>query len=133
MAGIETIDAGGQTLAVVVRAAFDVSETTFVTDSDAPQQVGFIAYPRGGEIPRHDHRPVDRELVGTTEVLLVRRGSCELDLYDAGRTFVTTLRLDQGDLIALLAGGHGLRMLEDTVLVEVKQGPYVGIDEKERF
>jgi hypothetical protein len=33
----------------------------------------------------------------------------------------------------MVAGGHGFRMLEDTVILEVKQGPYTGEDEKERF
>jgi hypothetical protein len=30
-------------------------------------------------------------------------------------------------------GGHGFRVLEDTVLLEIKQGPYPGGAEKERF
>ena len=33
----------------------------------------------------------------------------------------------------MVGGGHGFRMLEDTVFLEVKQGPYTGLDEKERF
>ena len=33
----------------------------------------------------------------------------------------------------MIDGGHGFRMLEDTVFLEVKQGPYTGVDEKERF
>jgi hypothetical protein len=33
----------------------------------------------------------------------------------------------------MVGGGHGFHMLEDTVLLEVKQGPYTGIDEKEHF
>jgi hypothetical protein len=32
-----------------------------------------------------------------------------------------------------MTGGHGFRMLEDTVLLEVKQGPYGGQAEKSRF
>ena len=33
----------------------------------------------------------------------------------------------------MISGGHGFRMLEDTVLFEVKQGPYTGLDEKKWF
>jgi hypothetical protein len=33
----------------------------------------------------------------------------------------------------MVGGGHGFRMLENTVLLEVKQGPYTGIDEKRLF
>jgi hypothetical protein len=38
-----------------------------------------------------------------------------------------------GDVVVLLDGGHGFRMLEDTVLLEIKQGPYSGLGEKEQF
>jgi len=31
----------------------------------------------------------------------------------------------------LVGGGHGFRMQEDTVLLEIKQGPYLGLGEKE--
>jgi hypothetical protein len=41
--------------------------------------------------------------------------------------------LETGDIILLVAGGHGFRCLEDTVLLEIKQGPYTGLVEKEAF
>jgi hypothetical protein len=37
------------------------------------------------------------------------------------------------DLKLMVGGGHGFRMLEDTVLLEFKQGPQTGLDEKGRF
>jgi hypothetical protein len=39
----------------------------------------------------------------------------------------------EGDVVVLLGGGHGFRMIEDSVLIEVKQGPYFGTQEKELF
>jgi hypothetical protein len=41
--------------------------------------------------------------------------------------------LAEGDVMVLVAGGHEFRMREDTVLLEIKQGPYPGVAEKERF
>jgi hypothetical protein len=79
------------------------------------------------------HRAVKRQLIGTAEVLLVQAGRCEVDIYDKGCRLVATPELAAGDLIVLLAGGHGFRMLEDTVLLEIKQGPYGGTDEKVLF
>jgi hypothetical protein len=79
------------------------------------------------------HRPLERHLIGTSEVLLVRKGRCEVDIYSDDRKVVATRELRQGDIILTVAGGHGFRMLEDTVFLEVKQGPYTGIDDKERF
>jgi len=49
------------------------------------------------------------------------------------KQLVATRELRTGDLMLMVGGGHGFRMLEDTVFLEVKQGPYIGIDEKERF
>ncbi len=37
------------------------------------------------------------------------------------------------DAVLSVTGGHGFRMIEDTVLFEIKQGPYGGMAEKERF
>ena len=71
--------------------------------------------------------------MGTSEVLILRRGRCEIDIYNNERELVATRELRQGDIMLMVDGGHGFRMTEDTVFVEVKQGPYTGLDEKERF
>jgi uncharacterized protein with PhoU and TrkA domain len=120
-------------LAYVIRARFTPEQTTFVTPDHHKQQVGFVVYPAGGEIVRHSHRPLRRHLVGTSEVLVVKSGRCEIDIYDESRTLVATRELERGDVMIMVGGGHGFRMLEDTVFLEIKQGPYTGVDEKEHF
>ena len=105
----------------------------FLTPPDFKQQVGFIVYPRGGEVSRHVHRQLERRLTGTSEVLILRSGRCEIDVYNDARELIATRELREGDVMLMVGGGHGFRMLEDTVLLEVKQGPYTGHDEKERF
>ncbi len=120
-------------LAYIIRGKLNPTQTTFLTPPEFKQQVGFIVYPAGGEIQRHVHRPLERHLVGTSEVLIVRRGRCEIDIYNDERELVATRELGQGDIMLMVGGGHGFRMLEDTVFLEVKQGPYTGLDEKERF
>ena len=64
---------------------------------------------------------------------MVRKGRCEIDVFDDQKRIVETLQLASGDVMVMVAGGHGFRMLEDTVLLEIKQGPYIGIEEKQRF
>ena len=66
-------------------------------------------------------------------MIIVRRGRCEIDVYNDERQLVASREIRAGDIMLMVGGGHGFRMLEDTVLLEVKQGPYTGIDEKERF
>lgn len=130
---IEHITWEDKPLAYIIRGEFHPDKTTFLTPSDFKQQVGFIVYPQGGEIARHVHRPLERHLVGTSEVLVVRKGRAEVDIYNDDRELVTTVELHDGDIMLMVGGGHGFRMLEDTVFLEVKQGPYTGLDEKERF
>ena len=133
MEHVEQIASGGKVLAYIIRSEINPDKTTFLTPSDLKQQVGFIVYPAGGVIKRHVHRPLERHLIGTSEVLIVRRGRCEIDIYDDERELVASRQLRPGDIMLMVGGGHGFRMLEDTVLLEVKQGPYTGIDEKEHF
>jgi hypothetical protein len=133
MEHVEHIVWKGQPLAYVIRAELVPDKTTFLTPDSFKQQVGFVVYPKDGVIARHDHRPLERHLVGTSEVLVLRQGRCEIDIYSPERELVTTRELKAGDIMLMVGGGHGFRMLEDTVFLEVKQGPYTGIDEKERF
>ena len=130
---VEHITSGGRPLAFIIRAELAPTATTFLTPPDFKQQVGFVVYPAGGVIARHVHLPLERELVGTSEVIVVRRGLCEIDVYDDARTLVATRELRTGDVMIMVGGGHGFRMIEDTILLEVKQGPYTGLVEKELF
>jgi hypothetical protein len=130
---VEHITWKGTPLAYIIKAEMSPQETTFLTPPTFKQQVGFVVYPAGGEIQRHVHRPLERHLVGTSEVLVVQRGRCEIDIYNDDRNLVATRELDKGDIMLMVGGGHGFRMLEDTVFLEIKQGPYTGMDEKERF
>lgn len=132
-APVERFEWEGRPLAYVVRAAYSPERTTFVTPSDLQLQVGFVVYPAGGEIPRHVHQPVERHLRGTPEVLVVKSGRCLIDIYNDDRRLVATRELQPGDVMLMVGGGHGFRMIEPTVLLEIKQGPYPGIDEKVRF
>jgi len=130
---IERISFNEKTLAEIIRAGLKPSQTIFFTSPEFKQQVGFIVYQKGEEIARHIHRPLERHLVGTSEVLIIRRGRCEVDIYNNSRELVVTMELQEGDILIIVSGGHSFRMIEDTVILEIKQGPYIGLQEKERF
>ena len=126
-------DAKGLPLTLIIRVQVQPDKTWFVTPNEFKQQVGFVVYPEGGEIKRHVHLPLERHLVGTAEVLVLRKGRCLMDVYNDSRELVATRELREGDVMLMVGGGHGFRMLEDTVFLEVKQGPYTGLQEKELF
>jgi hypothetical protein len=133
MQSVEHISSGDTPLCYIIRAGLLPEQTTFLTPPEFKQQVGFVVYLAGGEIARHVHRPLERRLVGTSEVLILQQGRCLIDIYNDDRQLVATRELATGDIMLMVGGGHGFRMLEDTVFLEVKQGPYTGLDEKERF
>ncbi|MCI0447026.1 hypothetical protein L0244_23140 [bacterium] len=130
---IEEVFSDGKLLAFVIRNELSPNATTFVTPSDLNLQLGFVVYPNGGQVLRHMHLPIERTIYSTTEIVHVKKGRCIMDIYDDQRILVTSVDLKIGDTVLMIGGGHGFRMLEDTVLLEIKQGPYSGIQEKVRF
>ena len=120
-------------LAIHIPAGYSPEKTEFVTPDTYKQQVGFVVYPANGEIAPHIHHEMERNLRGTSEVLFVQKGCCHVDFYKQDKEYLQTIEIATGDVLVLVSGGHGFRMIENTVFIEVKQGPYIGVQEKERF
>ncbi|HSW61451.1 MAG TPA: hypothetical protein VLJ60_11665, partial [bacterium] len=78
-----------------------------------------------------NHNP--REVVYTQEVLVMRKGKLRVDFYDNERNYLESRILEAGDVILLASGGHGFEVIEDVEMIEVKQGPYAGENDKTRF
>lgn len=134
MSDIETIYHGEVLIGTILRASYAPARTEFVTKDDESLQIGLIVYGQGTAIQPHVHNPVERQVQGTSEVIVVRQGLCMVDFYTSAKAYLCSYQLQQGDIVSLLpSGGHGFRMMEDTILFEVKQGPYVGERDKERF
>lgn len=133
MEPIEVIRQDELVLACIVRAGWMADKTTFLTPDNFGQQIGMIVYGAGKEVQPHLHLDVTREVKGTSECIVVRKGRCALDLYGADKQLITSRELQLGDIVLLVNGGHGFRMHEDTILFEVKQGPFLGNADKERF
>ena len=130
---IETIIHGDIILAVVLPARHRGEGIQFFTPDEFSQQLAYMNHPDGYVIPPHVHNPVKREVEFTKEVLFIRSGRVRVDFYDDSRTYLESRILETGDVILLAHGGHGFEMLEDTEMIEVKQGPYAGDEDKTRF
>ena len=130
---IEWIKHNEDVLAVIIASEYSPDDTEFITPDSFLQQVGFIVYPSESEIEPHIHKKIDRYITGTSEVLLVRKGHCWVDFYLQDKTQYCSRELKTGDIVALVNGGHGFRMIQNTVFIEIKQGPYLGERDKERF
>lgn len=122
-----------QHIATIIRRDFMPETTTFISPDSYYQQLGFVVYQKDGVVERHAHLPLQRHLTGTPETLLIRRGKAEVELYAMDKSMLGTWVLEEGDIIQLVSGGHRFKCLENTIFLEIKQGPYTGLIEKERF
>ena len=130
---IETLKIGDQLLAVIVSRDFAEPGIHFFTPNDLSQQLAYMHHPSGKVIEPHVHNPVSRNVQYTQEVLFIKRGKLRVDFYDNGQTYLESRILEAGDVILLATGGHGFEVIEEVEMVEVKQGPYAGDQDKTRF
>ncbi len=116
--------------AIVIRATESVPGIQFFSPSDYSQQLGLMTRPAGYIVPAHIHNEVERKISQTQEVLLIRSGSCLVTLFDARFTAIDNITLHKGDVILLANGAHKIEMLTECEILEVKQGPYAGDNDK---
>ena len=130
---VERVEFAGQLLAIIIRETFRTPGIHFFTSPDLSQQLAYMHHPAGKRIEAHIHNPVSREVSLTQEVLLIRRGRLRVDFYDTGKRYLESHILGAGDVILLVSGGHGFEALDELEMIEVKQGPYVGDNDKSVF
>jgi quercetin dioxygenase-like cupin family protein len=95
--------------------------------------LGILVHKKGKRVDKHKHKLVKREILITQEVLVLLEGKMRVDLYNDEAQKLKSIVMGAGDSILLARGGHAIEILEDSKIVEVKQGPYAGFDDKEFF
>jgi uncharacterized protein YjlB len=130
---IENIEWKGEAIALILRRGYDVDGVTFITSKDEAIQLGILKHRRGARIKAHVHRNQPRTISEVHEVLHVQYGKVEAEFYGSNGKKVASAILDSGDTILLLSGGHGFNILEDCKIIEVKQGPYYGVEEDKQL
>lgn len=120
--------------AIVHRKKDWKKELDFLTPAETFCQVGTWWYAKGKKPRAHRHVINDRPNHLTQECVIVLHGSLRVDLYDeAGSVFHSEI-LRQGELMILLAGGHGYEILEDdTKIIECKNGPFVSVEKDKKL
>jgi hypothetical protein len=130
---IENIQHNDLLLAIIIRSDYQKEGIEFFTNDNDSQQLGYMNRPEGYVIAPHRHNLVAREVHLTQEVLFIRSGKVRVDFYDNEQNYIKSAILEKGDVILLSDGGHGFKMLENAEMIEVKQGPYCGDEDKVRF
>ena len=133
MKGLTRIERKGEIYAIVLRKEYAKPGPSFFTPGEFSQQLGMLVHPKGKEVKRHRHKLVKREIFRTQEVLLLLEGRVRVDICTDEGEKIRTLILRPGDAVLLARGGHSVKVLENSKMIEVKQGPYAGADDKEFF
>lgn len=133
MGQIEEVRKKNKVLAVIIRNDYFVEGVDFITPNEYSQQVAYMHHPTGKKIDAHVHNLVHRNVVMTQEVLFIKKGILRVDFYDEYEDYLESKDLYAGDIILLISGGHGFSVLEEVEMIEVKQGPYAGENDKRRF
>lgn len=126
MSDIRRITKGGTVYALVIRQGASVHGVQFLTQETSPFQLGLMEHPKGHTIRAHSHAPQTYDVRSMSEFLYLERGKVRAILYDEEWNTLATEVLTAGDVLLLLAGGHGFEVLEPCRMIEVKQGPFSG-------
>jgi cupin fold WbuC family metalloprotein len=109
---------------------FEVGKIKFLTNIDSSQQIGIMHRASGYKIKPHKHNFIQRVISITQEVLIIKKGKCKISIFDDNDSFISEIVVSAGDIIFLAMGGHGIEVIEDVSIIEIKQGPYLKENDK---
>jgi len=130
---IENITDKNKIIAVILYNNYEEEGIKYFSPPEYPLQMGYMKRPKGYEIQPHIHKPVLRKTSITQEVLVIKKGKIRVDFYSDGKERIQSRELSAGDTVLFAGAGHGLEIIEEAIIIEVKNGPFVEGLDKERF
>jgi len=131
---IERIIHKKKLLALIVRGKYrNKKGITFFTPRESIQQFGYMKHRKSYIIKPHLHKKRLTKIFYTTEVILLLKGMLRVDFYSQFKKYLFSKILKEKDIIMLVHGGHGFKILKDVEMLEIKQGPYNLIRDKIKF
>ena len=131
---IENIKHKKKLYALIVRKKFRIkSGVNFFTSQDATQQFGYMKHKKNHLIMPHKHNKRLTKILITSEVIILFKGILRVDFYGKKNEYLFSKKVYAGDIIMLVNGGHGFKVLKDIEMIEIKQGPYSLSKDKIKF
>ena len=130
---MEIFDKENKLLAIVVKKNTSKKDKDFHTDHSSEFQLASFNLKKDEIIERHYHEKQERRIFSTNEVIVLQSGKMMLTIYDLNLEKIEDIFIESGDMVALFDGGHEIKILEDSIFIEVKQGPYFEQKDKKRF
>ena len=106
---------------------------TFFTPKESTQQFGYMRHKKEYIIKPHLHKKRLTKILYTTEIILILKGRLRVDFYNLKKKYLFSRVIKEKDIIMLVHGGHGFKVLKNVEMIEVKQGPYSLARDKEKF
>ena len=126
----EIFDSSGNLIALFFDFHSESSESSFLSNPNTELQVAIMNKKVGANITSHHHPGFNRSLRSTQEVLIVISGVVIANLFDSELKFFERIYLRAGMGLHLVSGGHGFEIVEEAKMIEIKQGPYAGTEDK---
>tara|TARA_B100000003_G_C10859222_1_gene342291 strand:- start:130 stop:567 length:438 start_codon:yes stop_codon:yes gene_type:complete len=131
---IENIFYKKKQFALIVRKNFrKLNGIKFFTKEKDTQQFGYMRHKKKHIIMPHKHNKRLTKILKTTEVIILLKGILRVDFYTEKKKYLFSKKINAGDIIMLVNGGHGFKVLKDVEMIEVKQGPYKLSKDKVKF
>ncbi|UKT63333.1 hypothetical protein [Pedobacter mucosus] len=122
---IERIVKDSIVFAIIIRSEYKSEGIEFFTPTEFSQQLGYMNRKKGYVINAHKHRDSEVTISKLFETLVVKSGSTLVSFFDENDLYFQDTTINKGDVILFTGYGHQFEMLEDTEIIEVKQGPYL--------
>ena len=131
---IEKVLHKNKLFALIVRGKFrKKSGINFFTSKKATQQFGYMKHKKNHIIKPHNHNKRLTKILSTTEVILLLKGVLRVDIYENKKKYLFSKIIKEKDIIMLVHGGHGFKVLKNVEMIEVKQGPFSLSSDKTKF
>ena len=131
---IEKIIYKNKLFALIVRGKYrNTRGINFFTSKNNTQQFGFMKHRKNHIVKPHTHNKRLTKILRTTEVILLLKGILRVDFYDDMKKYLFSKIINEKDIIMLVHGGHGFKVLKNAEMIEVKQGPYSLARDKIKF
>ncbi len=131
---IEKIKYKKKLYAMIVRGKYrNKKGITFFTNNKDIQQFGYMNHKKNHVIKPHIHKKQTRKLIYTSEVILILKGKLRVDFYNTQKKYLFSKLLNEKDIIMLVHGAHGFKVIKNVQMIEIKQGPYITKLDKIKF
>ena len=102
----------------------------FFTENNLEFQVGLMSHNAKHRIIPHSHKNHKKVVSNMSEFLIIFKGKLKVFFYDKKNKVAKTKILNKKDMLLLIDGAHGFKVINKVEMLEIKQGPFNGDKDK---